>query len=290
MIGPQTKGLYLIHYLGFPGPARAFRALADRHGLAFIEDCALSLLSCDGNEPLGVHGDASVYCLYKTLPTPHGGVLITHEARRYALPVPPPPPGASTASHLLSSLIANLSLRGGQGGAALGRAARTLGRAFVAGAGVERVATGTQHFDRRHVGLGMSPLAKRIALAQDTRRIVELRRRNFFHLLCRLRDVAPPLFLELPPGVCPLFYPLVVDDKPAVMAQLRGEGVETVNFWQGHHPSCDASQFPDVARLRRSVVEVPCHQDVSAEVLERVVSAVRRALSRGPGERAAAGA
>jgi perosamine synthetase len=33
----------------------------------------------------------------------------------------------------------------------------------------------------------------------------------------RLRIVAPPVFNELPPGDCPLFYPMLVRDKRQVM-------------------------------------------------------------------------
>ena len=42
-------------------------------------------------------------------------------------------------------------------------------------------------------------------------------------------------------------YPLLVDDKPAVMARLRARGVETIDFWQRFHPACDPAQFPEVA-------------------------------------------
>ncbi len=56
-IGPRTRALYLTHYAGFPGPVEEMRDLADRHGLALIEDCALSLLSSDGGRPLGTTGD-----------------------------------------------------------------------------------------------------------------------------------------------------------------------------------------------------------------------------------------
>jgi dTDP-4-amino-4,6-dideoxygalactose transaminase len=278
-IGPRTKALYLIHYAGFPSPVEEMRKLADAHGLPLIEDCALSLLSADGAVPLGTTGDIGIFCLYKTLPLPHGGALTVNGPRQYSLPEPPAPPFTSTFSHTVSALLQNLELRGGSFGRGLRRFLRSLGRGAVKAADIERVATGTRHFDRRHVDLGMSPFAKRVAHAQDLEAIVEKRRRNYFFLLGRLRDMSPPLFNQLPAGVCPLFYPLVVEDKAEVLARLHARGIEAIDFWRHFHPACDASAFPEVAQLRRSIVEIPCHQDLSPEVMAEVASVVRGALA-----------
>ncbi|WP_257447688.1 DegT/DnrJ/EryC1/StrS family aminotransferase [Archangium lipolyticum] len=279
-IGPKTKALYLTHYAGFPGPVDDMRRLADKHGLPLIEDCALSLLSADGSVPLGTTGDIGIFCLYKTLPLPHGGALTVNGPRQYSLPEPPRPPLTSTLSHTVSALLQNLELRGGSFGRGLRRFIRSLGKGAVKAADIERVATGTQHFDRRHVDLGMSPFAKRIAQAQDLEAIVERRRRNYFFLLGRLRDVSQPLFNQLPAGVSPLFYPLVVEDKAEVLARLHAKGIEAIDFWRHFHPACDASAFPEVAQLRRSIVEIPCHQDLSPEVMADVAGVVRGALTQ----------
>ncbi|MFE8597871.1 DegT/DnrJ/EryC1/StrS family aminotransferase [Archangium violaceum] len=279
-IGPNTKALYLTHYAGFPGPAEEMRRIADKHGLPLIEDCALSLLSADGSVPLGTTGDIGIFCLYKTLPLPHGGALVVNGPRQYSLPEPPTPPITSTLSHTISALLQNLELRGGRFGRGLRGFIRSLGKGAVKAADIQRVATGTQHFDRRHVDLGMSPFARRIAQAQDLEAIVERRRRNYFFLLGRLRDVSPPLFNQLPAGVSPLFYPLVVEDKAEVLARLHARGIEAIDFWRHMHPACDASAFPEVMQLRRSIVEIPCHQDLSPEVMAEVALAVRGALTQ----------
>lgn len=288
-IGPKTKALYLIHYAGFPGPAAKMKALAEKHGIPLIEDCALSLLSADGSRPLGTTGDVAIFCLYKTLPVPNGGAMTINGAKGYSLPEPPAPPATSTFSHTVSSLLQNFELRGGSVGRYVRAAVRGLGRGTVKAASIERVATGTQHFNRTHVDLGMSPLTKRIALAQDLAGIVERRRRNYFFLLGRLRDISPPLFSQLAPGVCPLFYPLVVQDKAYVLARLRERGIEAIDFWRHFHPACDAASFPEVAKLRRSIVEIPCHQDLTPEVMSEVASAVRETLAANTPRKSLAG-
>jgi perosamine synthetase len=284
-ITPKTKALYLIHYAGFPGPAAEMRKLADQHGLPLIEDCALSLLSSDGPVPLGTTGDVGIFCLYKTLPVPNGGALTVNGPRQYSLPQPPAPPLLSTFSHTVSALLQNLELRGGGMGRGLRSLIRGLGRGTVKAANIERVATGTQHFNRGHVDLGMSPLTRRIALSQDLEHIVEARRRNYFFLLGRLRDLSPPLFNQLPAGVSPLFYPLVVENKTEVLERLRARGIDVIDFWKRFHPACDAAEFPEVAQLRRTIVEIPCHQDLTPEVMAQVASAVREVLVPDRGNR-----
>src|SRR6185369_7599174 len=99
------------HYAGFSGPTDAFRRLADVHGLLLIEDCALSLLSAQGQRPLGSTGDVGIFCLYKCLPVPNGGALVVNGATGYSLPRRPAPGWGSTLSHLGSSLLQNFELK-----------------------------------------------------------------------------------------------------------------------------------------------------------------------------------
>lgn len=278
-IGPRTRALYLIHYAGFPGPAEEMKRLADKRGLLFIEDCALSLLSSKEGVPLGSWGDAAIFCLYKTLPVPNGGALVTRGAASVEVSPLKAPALASVASHALSSLLLHLELHGGAAGRWARGAVRQLGHRAIAASSVQRVATGTQHFNRAHVDWGMSPLSSRIASSLDLSEIVHERRRNYLYLTARLADAAPPLVAALPSGVCPLFYPLAVADKEKFRARLLSRGIETVDFWRDFHPACDPGEFPEAASLRRRIVEIPCHQGLSAEALTLLVEAVRDAVS-----------
>jgi dTDP-4-amino-4,6-dideoxygalactose transaminase len=277
-----VSAVYVIHYAGFPQDTPAARKLADELGVPLIEDCALSLLSRDGEKPLGSFGDLSIFCLYKTIPVPNGGALLGRgEFARLVASMAPPerPPLTSTVSHLIGGLLSNLELRAGEAGRRVRHTLRETSRALVNRAGVERVATGTQHFELEDVGLGMSAISHLVLRNQDYARIVEHRRRNYFLLFAMLRDVAPPVTGELQSGVCPLFYPVEVDDKAGAMARLLARGVETVDFWRVRHPSLPAGRFPDVDRLRERVLELPVHQDLSTADVEHVASCVRELLA-----------
>src|SRR5438105_12448455 len=148
-VTPEVRGLYVIHYGGFPQDMEAARQLASELGVPMIEDCALALLSRNGDKPLGSTGDLSVFCLYKTLPVPNGGALLARGRFRdelHRLPEVDAPGWASTASHLCGSLLSNLELRAGPFGRTVRDAIRDVGHSFVRFARLERVSTGTQHF------------------------------------------------------------------------------------------------------------------------------------------------
>lgn len=277
-IGPETQAVYLIHYLGFPGPVEELAAACAERGIRLIEDCALGLLSSLGDKPLGSFGDAAIFCVYKTLPAPNGGVLVLRQATPIGLPRGEEPSVASTWAPIASSLLQGLEISGGGLGAAVGGTVRTVGRTVSRWVAPGKVPTGTQTFNRAHVGLGMSPLSKVITEAQDPARIVERRRRSYFHLLGRLRGVSQPVFGELPPGVSPLFYPLQTDRKEQLLQVLWSNGIEAVDFWRRGHPSVPPGAFPEVEHLRRTIVELPCHQDLEPRVIDRMADLVLEAM------------
>ncbi len=279
-IGARTRAIYVIHYAGFAQPMDEVMAIARRHGLFVIEDCALSLLAAEGARPLGSTGHVGIFCLYKTLPVPNGGALVVNDPRiGGAVPATAPAPLASTLSHAAGSMLANVALRFGDVGEAL-RAAVRRAYALARGAsGLAPISTGTMTFDPGAKDLGMSPLSAAIARRCDADAIVAARRRNYFLLLGRLRDRVPPLFAEVPAGASPLFYPLLCADKSAVQARLAARGIETIDFWREGHALCPADAFPEVAALRRGVLELPVHQDLSPEDMAFVARAAREALS-----------
>jgi dTDP-4-amino-4,6-dideoxygalactose transaminase len=272
-VGPRTRAVYVIHYAGFPQPMADVLAIARAHGLRVIEDCALALLSRDGGVPLGARGDLGVFCLYKTIPVPNGGILAVNAD----VPLPPAPAAAplvSTLSHAAGGLLANAAIRLGEAGRWARDALRVVNRAVRRRTGAAPVSTGTRHFDPSAAGLGMSGLSRVVLRNLDWDAIVAARRRNYFLLLGRLRELAPPIAPELPAGVCPLFYPFVSESKGELQRRLAERGVETIDFWRFHHPSCPEGLFPEVDLLRRRVLELPVHQDLSPEDLAFVARAV----------------
>ncbi len=65
-IGPRTAALVPVHLFGHPAAMPALMALADRHRLAVVEDCAQSHGAALGDRALGSFGHAAAYSFYPT--------------------------------------------------------------------------------------------------------------------------------------------------------------------------------------------------------------------------------
>lgn len=277
-VGPRTRAIYVIHYAGFPQPLEALAEIARECGAFLIEDCALSLFSHGEGRPLGSRGDAAIFCFYKTLPVPHGGGLFLREAPPAGLAPPAPAPLLPALSHLAGSMLV-ASERRFPGPGRWGRtAAKAVTRRLRERARHEDVPVGTQAFDPAVVQLGMSPLAARLLESVDVERVVRRRRDNWLLLHERIGRPERATWSSLPPGVCPLFYALEVEDKDSALRLLWSRGIQAVDFWRSGHPSVPGGHFPEVEALRRRVVELPCHQDLGPEQLERVARVAREAL------------
>lgn len=81
-IGPRTKAIVVVHYGGYPCDMVAFRALADRYGLALIEDAAHAPGAWLEGRHLGTWGDVGVFSFFsnKNLSTGEGGMVVTGRA------------------------------------------------------------------------------------------------------------------------------------------------------------------------------------------------------------------
>lgn len=84
LIGPSTKAILVVHYAGFPAKLNALRAIADRHGVALIEDAAHALGAKYNGQGIGRVGDFGIFSLQaiKHMTTIDGGVLTLRDASR----------------------------------------------------------------------------------------------------------------------------------------------------------------------------------------------------------------
>jgi hypothetical protein len=270
----SLRALYLTHFAGFAQPLAQARALCRAAGLLLIEDCALALLSrAPDGVPLGQGADLAVYCLYKSLPVPHGGLAIA----RAPLPEPVRPPLGSTLHHVAGSLLARAEAKEGRAGAHLRALARLASRRVVDRM-VGCVQVGTQHLSPGELGLGASSLVPQLLGRIDATMVAVRRRRNYRRLLEALGDDRRVPTGPLAPGEVPLFLPLEVDHRARALSHLAARGVEAVDFWSFGDPACDLSRFSEVAELRRKVIEIPIHQDLDDEAVDGLAVSVKEAL------------
>ena len=83
-IGPRTKVILIVHYAGYPVRLAALREIADRHGIALIEDCAHALGARYRGAGIGTVGDAAIFSFQaiKHMTTVDGGALVLRDRNR----------------------------------------------------------------------------------------------------------------------------------------------------------------------------------------------------------------
>lgn len=83
-ITSATKAICVVHYAGYPADLRALRAVADRHRVALIEDCAHALGARDADAAIGTVGDAAIFSFQaiKHLTTVDGGMLTLRDSAK----------------------------------------------------------------------------------------------------------------------------------------------------------------------------------------------------------------
>jgi len=272
-----ARALYVIHFIGWPQPMSQIVEFCRSRGLILVEDCALSLLSRSGGQPLGSFGDYSVFCLYKTLPVPNGGLLVQNNP---ALPQIGPLQlrrctrlsVAARGADLILGWIRNRSNRFGE---PLARLKKIVGRT-LSDAGVVRVPVGDIGFNPAHVDLSMSPVCRSLLRRLDYESIFRRRRSNYRRMYERLVGKAHPLCGELDADVCPLFFPILVPDKPAAAKALLRHGIEATELWNRGDPQVPGESSADAEFLRRHVLELPIHQGVSDDQVEYMAEQVLR--------------
>jgi perosamine synthetase len=86
-VTPRTKAIVAVDIYGYPCELDELRAIADEHGLAFIQDSCEALGARYRGRRLGAHGAAAVFAFYpnKQMTTGEGGIVTTHSEEEWRL-------------------------------------------------------------------------------------------------------------------------------------------------------------------------------------------------------------
>lgn len=246
LVGPSTKAIHLIHYLGFPQDAARWRSFCGERGLLLLEDAAQAWLAHREGVPVGSHGDLAIFCLYKTLGLPDGAALLMDPALD----------------------------RGGEAGgrptALARRHASWVAARLPLGARPPRPYDAQRDFalgdPETPISAGTEALVPKV-VASD----IAARRRGNYRMLRDLLPADIEAVLDEPPeGSSPLVLPILAEDKEASLERLRAAGVHGLNLWSARHPSIEGDRFPEAQRLRDRVVGLPVHQRLGVADLRRV--------------------
>ncbi len=275
----RTRAVYVIHYFGFPQELAVVRDLCRRLGLHLIEDCAHALLGRDGRIPLGEFGDVAIFSLRKMLPVPDGGCLKLNAD--YQRPRAGRARAEFAAAVAAAKLIAYYLAQ--RGIVPIGSLRALLARG-------DSATDGAPYWTayRRH-DQDMSAISRRILASLDPGEVAARRREHFAYWLASLpRDGRlQPLYRELPDGVVPYSFPILVDGAERVLACLRAKGIylePTFNAPWYNLPGLTNGEerFPAVERAAQRLISLPVHQAASIPLLDRVRAEIGKVLCESP--------
>ena len=256
---PKIRGLFLIHYLGFPQDSVRWRKWCDERGLLLIDDSAQAFLASSSDGPVGRHGDLAVFCIYKTYGVIDGAAMICS--------APPDHEVARRRTRFAQTIRRN--------GAWLAQRSASLSslRARLARTQSYSIAT--------DFGLGEAnsapSTATRLLLSRTLADDAAARRRdNYRYLLEQLDDVVPESWKTLPDGASPFTFPVESPHKESMFNALHEQGVIALNLWLVPHPVLDEEKFPHAKHLRDRVLGLPLHQELRRRDLQRIVGVFRR--------------
>ena len=86
-ITPRTKAIVTVDIFGYPSELDELQAIADRHGLALIDDSCEALGARYKGGLLGSQGPSAVFAFYpnKQITTGEGGIVTTHSEEEWGL-------------------------------------------------------------------------------------------------------------------------------------------------------------------------------------------------------------
>jgi dTDP-4-amino-4,6-dideoxygalactose transaminase/GNAT superfamily N-acetyltransferase len=275
----DTKAIFVTHYLGFPQDLHQLLSICKRYNLFLIEDCAHTLYGRFEGRYLGTWGDVGIFSMRKLLPILNGGALIVNNPALAD-------PEEQTPLYLSENFV-NL-------GCLIRRSIRYWGiikllasfNLSPLGYSIEgekqrmpqgQIPEGIE-FQVERRNWRMSGLSRRIMEHIDHQRVLKKRCENFLFLmneLYRFRKIQC-LFKELPEGVCPWIFPILVKDRLAMAHDLLSQGIAVGVFWHRFHTKVPWESFPEAVFLKNHVMALPIHQDLEIIHLRYIVEALAR--------------
>jgi len=276
----RTRAVYLIHYFGFPQSLDKIREWCNQQGLFLVEDCALALFSADRGTRLGTIGDLAVFSLPKTLPVPDGGILLINNPDLDTNTWRLQEPEMLRVIRGLLPVAKSTFLRRMSGLSPMYAGLRDLFRRTTGRESKPNMIETDQfpdmpsdyYFDAAFADKAISGMTLRLLRTFSSAAVRERRRENFLRILQMLSGTAGavPLYADLPEGVCPLWFPVLVDDPGRVCRSLQGKSVNSIAWWSGFHRTFSWEDFPEACYLKKHILALPVHQDLGPQEIEHV--------------------
>lgn len=265
----RVKAVLFIHYFGFPQDLDFLKYIKEKYHIILMEDCAHSFLSKVNGMPLGSFGDVSIYSLRKIVPVHNVGILLVKSGFINELIHEPDIP-QTVFKGILYRMLENIKFRSGIKFKAhnLNKLNNTI-----------NVKLPEINFINSSQKKGIANINKRILDGLNFEEIRSDRRSNFTVLLNWFKNTRrdiQPLFDNLPEGVCPMVFPVILKNRNSVSRLMNIDGID-VFPWPFLPKGIDGKD--DVANyLAKNILLLPIHQDVGNNCLNYMINSLEKAI------------
>ena len=284
-VSPATRAIYVTHYFGFPQRIASLANFCQTKGLFLVEDCALSSFTEVDGSRIGLAGDVAIYNFPKCLPVPDGGALVLNNLKLGS--------GARPGRKPETSVILSRTLR------LLGQSAlRILPATWMpllrfkhpAASPIPRLGIRPEmpmsyYLDARQADRNMSVWTSRLMRGIDVSEVRRRRRRNFLRMCDSLsrQPGLQSLYPQLPAGVCPLVFPVLVDNPRQVAGRLQQASIPAIAWWSGYQQGCNEwDHFSDACYLKDHLLALPIHQQLDVSAIDYIARKLVGCLPKGP--------
>ena len=286
----SARAMFVAHYFGLPKSLARVQAWCSARGITLVEDCAHSYFGRAGERPVGHWGDYATASLSKFFPVSEGGLLASAHHPLKPLGLTPPGLRAQAKGALdviefahrhgrlpgLSHLLAPTFWLKNRGRAQTPPVEPAVpetppdAASLMTGCDLDRVA--------------LAPSTATLALHRmlPVGGLVHQRRLNFQTLASALAGApgVAPLAAELPDEAAPYVWPLRVacpERADAIYARMRSAQLPVFR-WDRIWPGTPADPQDSGPQWSRQVLQMLCHQDLSAADLAYVARTTRQIL------------
>lgn len=282
----SVKLLLVAHYFGFPQNLTKIRNFCDKQKIFLLEDCAHSFFGEFGGRPLGSYGDYAVASSMKFFPIYEGGCLISTRNNIEQIQL-------HSAGLSFEVKAAVNALEKGFEYNRMNLLKRTLlvpiwFKDYIWKSLKHKTASkksigpgasdGGFGFEASWLNKRSSFFSRYLITFASKARIAIKRRENYNILLEGLTGLpgCKPLFHNLPAGIVPHVFPLLVDNSQEIFPILKQSGIPIIRFGEYLWRGMDESICPNSINLSRNLLQFPCHQELKPEEIKWMIAQIRR--------------
>ncbi len=277
----STRLIHVTHFFGWPQEIRELAEWCKKRGICLLEDCAQALFSKGPNDTIGKTGDAAIYSFVKSLALPDGGALMSNcEALSVEKKNDRPPQFQDTLVRSLP-LLKKWIMHNGKSWQRYDLTRNLLSRSWLKKPADQNCEMQPEmpkcnYFDASKVDWSISRISRGVLGKTLPNQIFERRRSNYLRLHTALSKIPPLqlLFDGLPDDVCPLAFPVFVQNRKNWEAALEDRGI-LVGGWPSYHRGFDWKEFPEARHLKNDLLTLPVHQDLNDQHMEYIAQCVR---------------